>query len=566
MAKPIIRHSKQIIYDDTTTHIGAPLGFGDTNINQTALEYVDSRLDALEGVDALPLTGITLTQSPVGVPGRMSDGTGGLPDNPSHFDVLVPEDSFANLMETLVFTLTIPGADDVGAANSGHLGTVYAILNGVVQTDSFDLAAVFVPALADAAQIYPPASSVGATITITSVQKFGASSVHQIFKGRINLNGAFDAPGIIAGENTIALIHNFGAVTQTSAIVTFFYDNAGSHPAADIPTIVQNAIASAKYISGVQKYFTGDIFDISTVVGAVFDNTFHNDPLVLTMDPVAITNVEIAYNNVLVVGPNSPPRVGDLFSYVAPYTIDMGDVLNENARITIYGRDPFSDGVPAQSISENRMVNTYGVEATATDEPFIDENRRLSHFTVQGNNASPVDQFDAIPGAITGVWTSATILDDGEALLFNNALTFPTQNFPVGYLPAQVGNDYSAFAASQYYIRAIYENGVPHSSGKIELLGWLLATFDTTGAPTAKIEIKLPTQTGWLDLGTPYNAFAFTGVDGDGCRTDQNDVTHRYDWTSGVFSTAFSGDMYIIRITLLNAAVPALTNLQETGW
>ena len=110
----------------------------------------------------------------------------------------------------------------------------------------------------------------------------------------------------------------------------------------------------------------------------------------------------------------------------------------------------------------------------------------------------------------------------------------------------------------------MYDAGTPHLSGELALTGWTLSSFDTTGSPRAKVEIKLPTQTGWLDLGKAYNAGTFTGVDGDGCRTSESGDD--FGWTAGGFSTAASGYMYIIRITLLNNTVSLLTNLAETGW
>jgi hypothetical protein len=587
MGGPIVRHARQLIYDDRATHIGAPLGFGDTNREQTAMEYVDARLDALEGLDASPLTGVVLTQSILPASGRMSDGIGGLNDNPNHFDTLNPGDVFANLVNApLTFTLIIPGAVGVGAANAGHLGTVMAVLNGVQQTDTFDLAAAFNPLLADGAQVYPPATSVGGTITITSVQKFGASSVHQIWKGRINLNGTFDLPGVLAGENTLALRHINGAAIQTSNAVMFFNDTDITRPVvAAAPTIVE-AVPGAfpRFVSGVRKYLTGDTFTISGGLLGAFDNTFHNTPLQLILVTAAMTNADIAYNDAGVVGPNVPPRVTDAFTYTGVHAIDTANVLSEDAMIAVRGRDPFGFGMAVNSISEHRMINTYStvddaLTCGALFEEFRNEHRRLSHFTVQGNNASPVNQFNAIPGAITGVWTSTTVLANGEAILFDDGLDYPTQNFPVGFLPAQVGNDYSAFAGTQYYLRAMIDPLAPHQAGILKLANWVLATFNTAGIPTAKVELKLPTQTDWIDLGLPYNAAIFPirpygafpadwAAGPFGCRTAPvlGDNPDEIRWTAGVFSTVNSGQMVILRISLLNVGVPTLTSLSEIGW
>jgi len=78
------------------------------------------------------------------------------------------------------------------------------------------------------------------------------------------------------------------------------------------------------------------------------------------------------------------------------------------------------------------------------------------------------------------------------------------------------------------------------------------------------IDLKLPGQTGWLSLNKNYDVSVFTGSDGDGCLLISSGNTFTY--SSGTFSTANSGYMVIVRITLPSASVPELTYMEMGGW
>lgn len=534
-----------VTYDDSVTQFGPLTGTTVTEVQEMG-EAVGILLTDLAGPNATPLTGVTLTQSVSGVTGLLSEGGGNV------FVTLIPGQSFNDIINNPAITVAVPVGN---AANSGDLGSIVAVFNGIQSTDSFDLAAAFNPALNQGSQSYPPASSPGGEITITSVQKFGNTSLFQIWKGHINLSAL---TGGHLGENSIALRHILPSGNQTSATSIIFFDGAGTTPTSGTPTIVQNTLSSSKYISGVQKYTTADTFDLTSSLTAAFNNTFVTNPLTIVMP--GFTTFGVAYNAATVTGPQVPPHVGDSFAYAQTgVAINAASILSENARVSSTGSGPFGSGSAVLSASANRMVNTYGTTSTAVLENFQDENRRLSYFNTQGNNGSGVNNYATVPGSVTGVWTSSTTLANGEALQFNDGLTYATQDFSTGYLPTG-GPDYSAFSGSQFYVRAVV--GVSgHAAGTLRLTGYIAATFATGGSPTAKVEIKLPTQTGWLDLGKAFNAGTFSGIDGDGCQTSASGSD--FGWTSGTFNTTNSGNMYIVRITLLSSSVPLLTLLQE---
>ena len=545
--------ASRVTYDDSVTEVAEPLGEGQVYNVQDCAEALDARLDAVEGDNALTLAGVVLDQTPSGISAYMSDGI--------NFITLVAGATYANCVyQATGFRFTINAATDV--ANHGDKGTVSVLFDGVDTGDAFDLETAFVELERNAAQSYPPQSSVGGTVRITSVEKFGNTGLFQIWKGYVDIAN-FLPYGLNAGEHTIQLVHHLTAGDQSSAVSRFVIDSSVTAPSVvGVPTIAENTLSSAKYISGVRKYSTGDTFDIGAVLAGAFDNLYILSPL--RISGVAITAYDTAWNSAFVTGPSAPPAVGDGFTYAETgKAIAVASTLDEDAVVQVVGTDPWASGAIVNSAAENRMVNTYGNVSTAVLEDFVDENYRLSHFNTQGDNTSGIDDFVMVPGAITGVWDSTIALADGEALQFDEGMIYPSQNFSVGYLPTNVVN-YSAFAADQHYVRAIYENLVSHFAGTLLLAGWALADFDTTGSPKAKVEIKLPGATGWLDLGKPYNAGTFTGIDGDGCRTLESGS--QFSWTSGGFSTFSSGYMYIVRITLLDPTIASLTRIYEMGW
>ena len=197
---------------------------------------------------------------------------------------------------------------------------------------------------------------------------------------------------------------------------------------------------------------------------------------------------------------------------------------------------PWKNSVPAVSPSESRLYNGYGNVSTTKNEYFLDENYRL-----------PYDSYDTIP-TLTGHWNSATTLTDGGALVYNQGVQYPNHNL-TSTLP--VGNpNYTGFTGDQFYSRGFYDLA-PHSNVVLTLSGLTVATHvSPVGTGDLNVEIKLPTQTGWLDGGTDYNAAIFTGADGDGCRVST--TGSNLSLTFGTFSTASSGGIVIVRITFRN--------------
>ena len=463
--------------------------------------------------------------------------------------------SVSYIIKDAIFSLQTP--TPTTAINYGDKGTLDAYVNGWsnvsgisgfsgLMVDSFNLLGNFNEAYRTSSQIYPPANSPSGFVTVQSVAKYSFSKWQKI-NALLNITSA----NLRQGWNWLCLMHTLPS-NQTSTPFDVFYDtDAGPDPAASGLSITEGAPVY-KYLSGVKFYTTGSTFLLGVVGSHCFNNTYVSSPLGYASF-TGIASGAVAWNDPTVTGPTSPPTIGNTMTATNKVlTISVASVRDTDARITCTPSDPYGSYASTQSSSANRLVDTYGTTSTALCEYFDDENRRL-----------PIGAYNAVPAPITGQWTSLNILINGNAQVYNGLLYYPTINFST-YLPVQA-EDYSAFSGNQVYYRAMYMAATPHNNGTLELGGLVNADVAPVGTGSVNVEIKLPTQTGWLDLGTDYIQATFTGADGDGCRASQSGSS--WGWTSGTFSTGLSGFMYVVRITLRDAT-RSVTQVREigTGW
>lgn len=511
-----------------------------------AINYLGDNLSYLVPSAPLTMTGTDLTiSSTIEMPGYLSGGAG------QTFVTLTAGQSFSHIIENATFNYITANAVRF---NNADLGVIECWINGVLE-DSFDLAAVFVEGERSGNQSYPgtPAgTSPGGKITVLSVGAYNSWPPFQKGQARLNLVPA----DLVQGENSVYIMHTgmTGSTNQTTNTFIVFYDtNVNVRPIAGVPTVAENTLSSAKYLSGVRYYSSADTFNLNCSIAGVFNNTYHGIPMLFT-NTMGFANEVIDWDDMRISGPSNPPVTGNSFLYTeSAKPITEQYIYTINGVVSVQGRDPFGSGAISASSSVNRLVNTYVNMSTTVIEEFVDEQYRLPSGPVQGTSL-PLNAWDIIPSP-TGNWVSATRLVNGEAQCYNNGLYYPRNNYTSGYLPSTGQTaDYTAFTGNQYYVRCV-PAAVPSSSGSIQLVGWALGTLldiSEGGTPTAVVEIKIPgvTPAGiWWNLGKSFG-------NGNGCRISSNADTFTY--STGTESTA-GPNMIIIRITLLNNTVPLLT-------
>lgn len=418
-----------------------------------------------------------------------------------------------------------------------------------VLNDSVNLAANFNEAERGGTQTSTPWVGPSGNISVTSVSWYNDFPKWQ--KG--NATATVVAGDLQQGYNSFFMRHSGISTAQTTSTLDLFYDNdAGANPSVTTPTLAE-ATPSFRYLSGVKMYNRASTFNLAVSGLDCFDNVYHQtSPLTYSSTSSTLSSGNIDHDDSSVTGLTDPPAIGETMIVTNKVlTVPNSNLRSTNARATITPRDPYGSYTAVSSASENRLIDAYTTTSTVLEEYFDDENRRM-----------PSGTYNSVPGTITGLWNSASGLNNGEAQVYNGQLFFPSTDFSSGYLPT--GNpDYSGFTGDQVFYRVFFDDGTPHSSGQLELGNLTSSDVGAVGASNVNVEIKLPTQTGWLDLGTSFDNGTFTGADGDGCKTAQSGDD--WSWTAGTFTTANSGYLIIVKITLRNTT-DSLTQVREVAW
>jgi hypothetical protein len=443
-------------------------------------------------------------------------------------------------------SITMSSANPSTRFNKGDEGTLIAKHNnggsGLTVTGTLDIEANFNgsvvgPAVQDLSTW--DNQGVGDPCTNAIVTFSGAAGNLEVtnvgwyndFNAWQKMNAEINAASLQEGFHGYVMTHSVPTGDQSTNEYKFWYDDDPNALSFSVsPSVSENTISSNKYISGVQYYSTGDTFDITYSGSNIYRKCYRTSYVSRYR-----FDGESAWTNV---NPITTPHYTDDIGAAKTIVIDRPNYYSTDARLTAYLYHPWKSSVNALSPSLNMLVATCGGDSTAKREYFCEEVYRL-----------PNGSYNTVPSGITGQWNSQTILTNGQALIYNQQVQSANSghNF-TSYLPT--GNpNYSLFSGNQIFLRAFYD---PFAHSNVILTVHNIGTSDigSLGSGNVNLEIKLPTQTGWLDAGTMFNGATFTGIDGDGCQVSM--VNGSVTITFGTFSTANSGGMIIARFTFRN--------------
>jgi len=367
---------------------------------------------------------------------------------------------------------------------------------------------------------------------------------------------------ISSGYNKFIMRHSVNGSDRDSADYEVFYDNEPLTQTAAVTTVGTESSPAYRELSGIRSYTTSSTFVVAGTYTNMFNNTYQTDAfnyensLFPGTADATISLASAAWNGTI----SSPVSFDDVAILSGAITtetvITVADQRSTNARVSMVLKKPGRSDLTDSETSVNRLVDTFSDSSTVLDDPFDDENYRQPDYV-----------HDSVPTSLTGNWDSSVDLIDGEAVIFHGSLYHgSSSNLPgggdfTGRVP--IGPDYSGFTADAIYVRAFEDDGDPHNSGILELVGLTASDVSPVGSGNVNVEIKLPTETGWLDLGTTFNVATFTGIDGDGCQTAQSGD----DWSFsfGSFSTADSEFTIIVRVTILDTT-SVISRIRITDW
>jgi len=502
-----------------------------------ALDDINELMSYLAPDDASALSG-TLISNATTYSGYLSAG------NVNYKGSEPAGTSVTSKIVTAGFTLTTPSTSTI--FNKADEGIVSLMVNGV-EADTYDLESNFNEANRDTNQSTPVGD---APLTVTSWGCYNSFPKWQ----KANAQAVITTAMMRQGYNYFTIKRTGISPEQESSTYEVFYDNdSGANPSVSTPTVAELS-PSWTYRSGLKMYGRGSTFNVDCVVSNAFNNVYAANPLSLSASSGSwFTTATVSPSDGSVSGVSSPPAIGETMTVNDKViTIPASNVRSTNARLVATPSSPYGSHTTATSSSSSRLVDGYANQSTDLSETFDDENYRL-----------PAGSYTSVPGAITGQWDSTWVLDNSTyvgAQVYNGSLYYPSTNFS-GYLPS--GNpNYSSLTGDRTFYRAYYDNGDPHSSGTLTIGNISYSNISVVGSGSINVEIKLPGVTGWLDFGKAYDSGTFTGADGDGCHTGSSSD---WTWSCGSFSTASSGYMVIVRITLKNTTY-SLTQAVMSGW
>ena len=442
---------------------------------------------------------------------------------------------------TMTVTLPTNGNTSFGEADTGKL----EYFQDGAKSDEFDLQSTFNEAQRRGSQTYPATAagtSAGGKIKINSISWYNNFAKWQRGTGQLNVSG------LSAGEHTIQCKHITPALTASTSLATVFFDDSTLQPTASNITVAE-LNPMFKTVSGVKYYATGSTFNVNTTAANCFSKTYLDNPL--TISGNGVNSFDVTLGDAAISGVSPIPKHNETITLAnKPFTLNATGVGTTTQKIGVVARNATKTSSVVHSADYAHLIDTTTGTSTDLIETFFDETYRL-----------PIDTYDTVPTGITGKWTSTTLLSNGNALVGFKALSYPKLDY-TAFAPTNTAN-YAAFTGNQVYLRAIKKSGTPKSSGTLQLKGIASADIGTK----YKVEIKLPTQTGWLDMGVAFNSATYTGAEGQGCLISKSDAGGYavFNYSVGTKTTANSGFTMIVRVTLINNTV-AITELKETAW
>jgi len=335
------------------------------------------------------------------------------------------------------------------------------------------------------------------------------------------------------------------------------------------PTIAESTPVT-RFLSGVEMYYLGSEFEVDIAqIDTPNQDAYRNANMVeiqgpdfglpqLNLAPADLTGWTTLHDETGVSYNKDDWAItqANLFQFIT------------DAMIRARGRDPWDDQSWVDSLGAYIIINTYASVSTRLYDGFRDEDWRL-----------PIAAYDTPLGVNegdwNGLWTSSIHLGAEDLQCWYSGgwqLYYPRFDY-TPYDPNSGSQpDYFGATGRRYLYRAFYHNITNATQGSIRLHGLSKADLDVASGSGLRVEFKVPSKTGWLDLGTEFNNGTYAGVDGDGIwqnKSAQDDDWFDFGWKAADALDAATGWVAVVRIsvpdivTSLPTAVTCQYDLQE---
>jgi len=543
------------------------LDFTSENLVVDTIDDINEILRDIAPPDALTLQAKSLTHNASTKTGKLPTGLSAAYYENGSGGTLSAGATLTNIVATNSFTISSPSQTDT--FNKGDQGLLKAkhasgssSYNVVANLDivaNFDKTIINVPGQ-DVAQDISKWDNQGSgdpctNGIVTFSNSKGSLQVtlckwYNEFNKWQRMNCQINVSNLDGGFNGWKLLHDLTTDQESNALTLYYGNENTALSFVATPDLVFNSYGSnTKYVSGVRYYTTGDNFTISYTGANVYKNYYHSTSVSTWTWAAYNASAQTLNPGDTGVAETSPPAVDGNITVSKAIAVAASNYRSEDSIASASLLHPWKTTASASSPSHGFMISTYGNFATELLDSFEDENYRL-----------PAGDYDTIPGVISGLWDSTGLLSNGQALQYAGNLQYPNVNLTA---KSPAGPNYSTgFTGNQVYYRAFRKSGTANSSVALTLTGLVATNVGIVGSGNINIEVKLPTQTGWLDAGKSYSAGSYTGAEGDGCLVSQSGAV--WNLTFGTKSTVNSGYMIIVRITFRNST--SSIQQAQVGW
>lgn len=246
------------------------------------------------------------------------------------------------------------------------------------------------------------------------------------------------------------------------------------------------------------------------------------------------------------------------------------------SQVKVRWRGAFSGNVDVTSTE--RYLFNIGSAATTTLDSFNNEQYRHVNTFAASSASTPI-----IPAG-GNAFNSSVSIPAGELQCYSGRLVYPSVDFTnAAFYPANAGRDYSAVLAAdgantkRRFVRA-FNTGIARNTGKLRITGLAFAAFDAGNAAIdlneitdhpggAIVQIKVPGQSGWLDLGRADGVPDLSkSSDFRGCRTGISGDT--YTFNTGFFTSDNGSGQFLlfVRITFIKNGTGQNLYVDEIEW
>lgn len=377
------------------------------------------------------------------------------------------------------------------------------------------------------------------------------------------------------GYNSIIVEHEVSG-TETRTLDRFEVLVDADTTATTITSTVLDALAmtGSKKISGID-YHTGGNAEYDATVSNAYRNTYYKDADAITHQGTKCSAPQEALAN----SGGDESKVVSIVDKTVTITPSGIRILNSFIDLqTTVKRTVQAQVQAGLEQIDNILLDNVADGATDTFEDFNAESRRM-----------PSDiNFDTFGSFSTGMWDSEQSLDDGAAgyidglQVIDGKLIYPGN---VGGLPSDFrtsnilngsvfndggtkgsARDYSALTGDRTFYRWFKQVSPTVSNFLMNIAGsggtFVPVTTSLTGN-NIHVELRAPSQTGWMDC---YQDFV-TGQfgDGDGARNSTAGAGRAFGtaWglTIGTKSTANTGGYMVVKITVGASFTGELTGI-----